>query len=322
MKLVQLNTIFDIQYGNQFDLYKLDINVDSNINFVSRSSQNLGVMCSVAKYNFTEPFSAGLITVTLGGTYLLSSFVQQEKFYTAQNIKILTPKRKMSFSEKVFYCKAIELNRRKYTSHGREANKTLDTILVPEKVPNRFIEIKINEINKTSKVPVVNKKINLETKKWKWFQLAELFNIKGSKTTLLLELEEYGQGKYPYVTTQATNNGTEGFYDFYTEDGNILTADSAVLGYCAYQELAFSASDHVEKLIPKFKINKFIAIFLVTILNLEQYRYNYGRKCSQARMKEINIKLPEENGEPDFEFMENYIKILPYSSSININENT
>lgn len=129
-------------------------------------------------------------------------------------------------------------------------------------------------------------------------------------------MEEYGHGKYPYVTTQATNNGIDGFFDFYSEDGNVLTSDSAVLGYCSYQALSFSASDHVEKLIPKFKMNRYVAMFLTTILNLEQYRYNYGRKCSQDRMKKISIKLPSKNGNPDFEYMENYIKSLSYSSSL------
>ncbi|MBU1613560.1 restriction endonuclease subunit S [Patescibacteria group bacterium] len=316
MKLVPLNSIFDIEYGNQFDLYKLDVDFDSNINFVSRSSQNLGVICKVAKYNFIEPFPAGLITVTLGGTYLLSSFVQQEEFYTAQNIKVLKPKRTMSFSEKIFYCKAIELNRKKYTSHGREANKTLDTLLVPENAPSKFTVIKIEDVNNTKREPILKEKSELTTKNWKYFELSKLFNIKGSTTTSQLELEEYGEGKYPYVTTQAANNGIEGFYDFYSEDGEVLTVDSAVLGYCAYQERPFSASDHVEKLIPRFEINKYIAMFIVTILNLEQYRYNYGRKCSQNRMKEIKIKLPSKAGTPDFEFMENYIKTLPYSANL------
>lgn len=135
-----------------------------------------------------------------------------------------------------------------------------------------------------------------------------------------MELEEYGKGIFSYVITQATNNGVEGFYDFSTEKGNVLTVDSAVLGYCSYQELDFSASDHVEKLIPKFKMNEYIAMFLVTIMNLERYRYNYGRKCSQTRMKAIRIKLPSEGSEPDFNFMETYIKALPYSSSIKMKE--
>ena len=58
-------------------------------------------------------------------------------------------------------------------------------------------------------------------------------------------------------------------------------------------------------------------MFLVTILNQEQYRYSYGRKCSQKNLRRSKIKLPITNtGKIDFEFMENYIKSLPYSSSL------
>jgi hypothetical protein len=63
-------------------------------------------------------------------------------------------------------------------------------------------------------------------------------------------------------------------------------------------------------------MNKYVALFISTIINAEQYRYNYGRKCSQERMRKSHIKLPSKNGIPDFEFMESYIKSLPYSSSI------
>ncbi len=174
--------------------------------------------------------------------------------------------------------------------------------------------------NEVSHKSFHNKNIILNIQNWEYFELERLFTITGSKTTPLLELEEYGAGVFSYVTTQATNNGVEGFYDFSTEKGNVLTVDSAVLGYCSYQELGFSSSDHVEKLIPKFEMNEYIAMFLVSIMNLEKYRYNYGRKCSQKRMKGISIKLPSKNNEPDFEFMEEYIKTLPYSSSIKMKE--
>jgi len=316
MNLVPLNTIFDIQYGNQFDLYKLDSNKESEINFVSRTSQNLGVVAKVSRLENIKPFLAGLITVTLGGSYLLSSFIQQQPFYTAQNIKVLTPKYKMSYKEKLFYCKAIEMNRSRYTSHGREANKTLDLLMVPRTVPSNFININIDKILEVDSTSVLEDKIEIDTDSFELFDLTELFKVKSTKTTPILELERYGKGKYPYVTTQATNNGVEGFYNYYTEDDEVITFDSAVVGYCAYQPLHFSASDHVEKIIPKFEMNKYIALFLVTVLNQEQYRYNYGRKCSQTRIRKIKIKLPAKNGKPDWEFMENHIKSLPYSSSI------
>jgi restriction endonuclease S subunit len=221
----------------------------------------------------------------------------------------------MSKEEMIFYALCIKANKYKY-NYGRAANKTLKDILLPAELPNDFKKITFDKIAVPSEKSITEKHFGFNTKVWKPFLLSKMFDITGSATTPLLELKEYGKGKYPYVTTQATNNGVEGFYNFYTEEGNVLTVDSAVLGYCSFQSLPFSASDHVEKLIPKFSMNKYVAIFLVTIMNLEQYRYNYGRKCSQTRMEKVSIKLPAKDGEPDFEFMENYIKSLPYSSSL------
>ena len=51
--------------------------------------------------------------------------------------------------------------------------------------------------------PLSSNKLELNTKEWKWFRYDKLFTITGSKTTPRTELEEYGTGKYPYVTTQA-----------------------------------------------------------------------------------------------------------------------
>ncbi|MBU1569592.1 MAG: restriction endonuclease subunit S, partial [Proteobacteria bacterium] len=129
-------------------------------------------------------------------------------------------------------------------------------------------------------------------------------------------LGEYGEGNYPYVTTQATNNGVQGKYDYYTEEGGVMVCDSAVVGFCTYQPSCFSASDHVEKLIPKFKMSQYVAMFLLAILNKEQFRYSYGRKRSQERIKGEQIKLPSKSGKPDWIYMENYIKSLAYSAVI------
>ena len=152
---------------------------------------------------------------------------------------------------------------------------------------------------------------------WKKFKLHTLFNISGTKTTKLNLLKKGSKGKYPYITTKARNNGCDGFYNYRTESGNVITIDSAVIGYASYQPEDFSASDHVEKLTLKGDLNKYIALFLITILNKEQYRFHYGRKASQDRLKNLKVKLPTTTqGLPDWEFMENYIKSLPYSSSL------
>lgn len=162
--------------------------------------------------------------------------------------------------------------------------------------------------------PIITKKLSLKIEEWGWKDYHSLFEVTGSKTTPKIEIEESGLGAYPYVTTQAINNGIEGFFNIATEKGNVLTVDSAVLGYCAYQAQDFSASDHVEKLIPRFKMSPYIAMFLTTLINMEQYRYSYGRKCSQKKLKISKLKLPVDyKGEPDWQWMEDYIKSLPYS---------
>ncbi len=50
---------------------------------------------------------------------------------------------------------------------------------------------------------------------------------------------------------------------------------------------------------------------------MKTYRYNYGLARTLSRIKKEKIKLPIDNeGEPDWLFMENYIKGLPYSRNI------
>ncbi|OGF71047.1 hypothetical protein A2930_04140 [Candidatus Giovannonibacteria bacterium RIFCSPLOWO2_01_FULL_45_34] len=316
-KLIPLKELFTPVYGVNLELVNIEEceKKDSNsIRFISRTELNNGVSAYVKRINDVVPNPAHTISVAVSGS-VLSSFYQDKEYYSGRDLYYLMPKRKTSKEEMIFYALCIKANKYKY-NYGRAANKTLKEILLPAEMPNDFKKIMLDQIPVPIDKELLLKQFSLNTQNWGLFALNGMFGITGSKTTPLLELEEYGQGKYPYVTTQATNNGIGGFYDFYTEEGGILTVDSAVFGYCSYQSKNFSASDHVEKLIPKFKMNKYIAMFLVKILNLEQYRYNYGRKCSQDRMNQIKIKLPTKDGQPDFNFMEDYIKSLPYSASI------
>jgi hypothetical protein len=316
MKLVPLNSIFDIEYGNQFDLYKMDFE-DPEINFVSRSSQNLGVVAKVSKELNFEPYPAGLITVTLGGTYLLSSFVQQEPFYTAQNIKVLTPKKEMDFKEKVFYCMAIQSNRFRYTSHGREANVTLDHLLVPAEVPAKWLKLNVDKLVSIDEDSLNNKKLSLDVKTWKYFELVNLFEISASSDELMDDLSE--GGTTPYITSTDDNNGVTSYVkEEPTNSAGTITANrGGSVGYFFYQPLPYKSTPvDVRILTPKFKINPYIGLFLKTILQLEKYRYNYSRKMGSDRLSEFRIKLPALNTQPDWQFMEDYIKSLPYSASI------
>jgi type I restriction enzyme M protein len=184
----------------------------------------------------------------------------------------------------------------------------------------RYVTYKFyNELSdKVSSSKKNNEEINLDISKWASYALSKFFNVKGSKTTPKREVQEIGAGIYPYVTTSSVNNGVEGFYDYFTDEGNILIVDSAVRGVCSYQKDNFTASDHVEKLIPKFNMNIYHAMFFVSIINAEQYRYSYGRKYNQDRIRDTELLVPCIKGtdDLDLDFIEKYIKSLPYSSSL------
>lgn len=166
------------------------------------------------------------------------------------------------------------------------------------------------DVNQTiDKLNKIKNQNVIDIDKWKDFKITDLFEVSGTETTPKAEIVD-NNGPYPYVTTKATNNAIDGYSSVKTEKGNVLVIDSAVLGYMTYQEDDFSASDHVEKLVPKFKLNKYIGIFICTVWNkaYANSKYNYQRKASQKEISKDTIRLPvNQNGEPDFEYIEAFI---------------
>jgi hypothetical protein len=100
---MKVNGLFDLYQGNDFELINMESDDLSNINFISRTSDNNGAVAKVNIIKDIDPFPAGAITVALNGS-VLSSFVQVKPFYTAFHIMVLLPKREMRLEEKLFYC--------------------------------------------------------------------------------------------------------------------------------------------------------------------------------------------------------------------------
>ncbi|MFH1956447.1 MAG: restriction endonuclease subunit S [Patescibacteria group bacterium] len=262
-----------------------------------------------------EPVYKNVISVTNTGS-VGWAFYHNYSCCIDDNCLVLIPKTKMSDQQMIYISMLINKDKYRYM-YGRQVTPArIENIELPN-IPNFVNKKEFPNVDEAKK-SVSNKKISFDISKQKWFLINDLFDVSGTKTTPKRKLEETGKGNYPYITTQSTNNGVEGFYDFYTEKGNVMVVDSAVAGFCSYQEQNFSASDHVEKLTPKgFELNKYTGLFLQAIINKEQFRYSYGKKFNQEKIKNTKIKLPvDKNGNPDWKFMEDYIKSLPYSKEI------
>jgi len=309
---MKVNDLFILHQGNGLELMHIGEVEKSDINFVARTAQNNGVVAQVDEIEDIEPFPAGYITVALGGS-VLSSFVQLKPFYTAFHIMALEPRKEMSLKEKLYYCMCIQANAYRY-SYGRQANKTLKNIELPDTIPEWVHSLAIlpyTTDNAKSALPlrdVIN---------WREFLLGDLFTFhKGKRLTK----EDMIEGQVNFIGAISENNGIRQQIDVVPMfEPNCITVNyNGSVGEAFYQSTPFWASDDVNVLYAKdWTLNKYIALFVTTVIKANRYKFSYGRKWTLDKMKESPIKLPvDKKGNPDWDYMENYIKALPYSDRI------
>lgn len=126
-KEVHLYDIFNIDSGTKLDKAKMDT-TSAEICFVGRSGVNNGITQKVKRIEGLTPYNAGNLTLSLGGAYLGSCFVQEEPFYTSQNVAVLIPKDCMSFYAKQFIATAIfKESQNNYKAFIKELNAFIKT---------------------------------------------------------------------------------------------------------------------------------------------------------------------------------------------------
>lgn len=105
-----------------------------------------------------------------------------------------------------------------------------------------------------------------------------------------------------------------------SEDACLTVARSGSAGFVSFHPTGCVVGDSAK--ILKFKNcsvgNTYTYLFLRTVLMANKYKYTYGRKVTEDKYMTLNIMLPykKDKKEPDWTFMENYIKSLPYGDRI------
>jgi hypothetical protein len=152
---------------------------------------------------------------------------------------------------------------------------------------------------------------------WTEFPLGQLFKfVKGKRLTK----EDMLDGDTNYLGAISENNGVRQLIDAPAiHAANCITVNyNGSVGEAFYQAVPFWASDDVNVLYANgWTLNKYIALFIVTVIKANRYKFSYGRKWAMEKMKNSIIKLPAtEKGVPDWVYIENYMKALPYSDRI------
>ena len=318
MKTVPVSELFEISTGTSLSLLKLErTNKVEGIPFVSATGRNNGVSAYVKKLDNIVPLSPGNITVAMNGS-VMSSFVQLRPYYSIVQVYSLTSKEEMSLYHKLYYCQCFFANKFRF-SYGRVGTvRTLGGMGIPhpDEIPSWVNSVEMGSTEQYSSPALSKITPTLDVSTWGTFNIPDLFCVKRGATLSKLQRTP---GMTSFVSATAFNNGvTDHVGQRATHDGNTISvSNDGSIGEAFYQKEPFFASPSVTVLYPKFSLNPHLAMFLTTILRQEKFKYNYGRKWNLERMNTTSIKLPvTPTGDPDWEYMERYIKTLPFSSQL------
>ena len=329
--------VFKISFGNKFDLNKMTESPNTDIAFVSRTSSNNGVSGWVEAVEGVTPYPAGCLTVALGGS-IGATFVQPKQFYTGQNVAVLADITHegdaLTIEEKLFVAMLIRKEcESRFVAFGRELNKHIKedfTIRLPA-ISEEEIDWKtLREISSGVLSAIMVKTANIvspfsDTGTWKRFKLEELFET--NENGKLPRGKVHSKDKLPegtdffYVGAKKRDNGIMyrcGYDEGLMSKGNCIVFicnGQGSVGYTNYVDTDFLASGDLA-LGYNEKLNKYNALFLVTILDRERFKYSFGRKWGRY-LSETEVLLPaDDKNEPDWRYMEEYIKSLPYGDKI------
>ena len=171
-----------------------------------------------------------------------------------------------------------------------------------------FISKKIKNLKKSKKTE------SLEQKEWGEFFLKDIFSeIQRGKR---LKKADHRKGIMPYISSTALNNGVDGYVSNKEKvrifSDCLTLANSGSVGACFYQPFKFVASDHVTKLKSE-QLGEYTYKFISFVVSRLGVKYSFNREMNDTRIKREKIMLPmNQNNEPDYVFMENYMKRLEY----------
>lgn len=261
----------------------------------------------------------------------LSAFYQPKDYYCSHDVSVLI-NNNLNKENSLFISSMITRQGSKY-SYGRQAQMNVvkrETLFCPinkdnkpdyeymEQYTKSKINKKIEDYKKYSKKLLSDleyKEIELlDKKEWREFFLIDIFpTIQRGKR---LTKQNQKMGNIPYISSTASNNGVDNFIGNKTNVrifSNCLTiANSGSVGASFYQPYKFVGSDHITHLKNE-GMSKYVYMFISSLTNRFSEKYNFNREINDARISREKIMLPiNENQEPDFKYMEQYIKNLKY----------
>ena len=255
----------------------------------------------------------------IGSTTLIAGYNEHINPYTASFLISVLDKERFRYSfgrkykKEVISNSYIQLPAIKNTNDEYEPDwRFIEDFVKDQIIPQLPKKAQRVWLQKYDITPQQDMKMRLNTDEWKWFLLKDLFQLKRGK-----RLTEYDRekGDIPFVTAGVGNNGVSEYISNEVElYKNAITID--MFGCAFYRNYTFACDDNI-LVLTNDNLNYSSGLFIASIIDRDKYKFAYGRQYRQKSFNKHVIKLPvTPEGTPDWQFMEDYIKSLPYSRNL------
>lgn len=311
MKLVNVDQLFNVKYGVNLDLNKLEIVEEGQgIRYVGRTEKNNGITAWVRPIEDKKPNPAMTISVAGGGS-VLSTFVQETTYYSGRDLFYLEPKKEMTINELMYYATVLKKNKFKF-SYGRQANRTLPTLKIPcrTEIPKEIINYKFDTCKGMKEYGILFEKLKPLAHKYKTktpsVNVEQLFNlINGiNAANYVVQPERKSDNKLIPVVRPSKWQSTS--YAGYVDPKSIPKekifpagtlyvgtngAGSHTYAYVSIEPFTFNSD--VTVLIPKKAMTLEEKLVYATLITANRFKFSYGRKPKGNRLKLIILPKQE-----------------------------
>lgn len=330
-KEFRIGDLFSVETCKGVDAGSLCLNKNYSENtpyeFIGRTNDNYGLQGYIGDLGFPVNNSE---TITISQVGTIVAQIRTSEYYTSQNIFKLTALKFESNQWNLLFIvtmlNKILLRYTGYASYPTQKSLRNEMILLPSKNDEPdwdFMEEFIKRIEEENKeklavlkdVKPVDDEIDISD--WHEFRVGDLFETLGGKRVptgsyVKKAVLDANLGQIPRITVTGLNNGIDGYYNESINDSNYRIYENFIsvtfLGDCFYQKhkASLDMKVHCLKLLD-IDLNEKIALFLITTLKKEMLTYNYGDQLNSENLKDIILKLPSKNDQPDWEYMEDFI---------------
>lgn len=297
--------------------------IEGEIPYVGSSANNNGVIDFISNENNT--LSSHLLSVNRNGSVGYVFYHPYTALFSGDTRRLRLKEHSDNVYVNLFVSTCLEMQKDKFRFGYKlgAARLKRQQIMLPvdenENIDWEFIILfmkqKYRDIkSKYKKLPlnVITDTRNLNELEWGQFIIEDIFEIKSG---VRLTKADMKPGDIPFIGATENNNGITSFISNINSslDNNILGVNyngSVVENFYHPYKAVFS--DDVKRLSLKhYPNNKYVLLFMKTVILQQKIKYAYGYKFNAKRMKEQIISLPVKvDKTPDYNFMTQYMKRL------------